>query len=578
MTADTLPTLEHSLAQFSKNIAPLVDAKTFSRSQQAATEFAEGIAPALHDALITHAQATTPQSWLFELWREAQLKNSDSLPLSSNIAMKIEWKAVQSGLKGVAFFVNAIARVHQSYFADTLASELEALDLSYVPERWQVLAGASRQANLPNDQYFFATDHEKNKHIIVLYNGRAWKLDILDPKGGLATPAQIENALYLIVNSERSEPDIAFASPSVLPTAQALEVRQQMFAHDDNCKIWRYLDSALFVLSLDNEHHGDDEEALHDAVFGDGDGLWAYKPFTYRCHLQDDRYYVNFEHTWLDSHSVDQLLYLAQNFYDRQDYARRNALADDLNSQALEWHLESNTRSLIKEPLVDYQRRSEAYSIKFCDVFLSREESDLLQRYGDDAIIQLLLQYAQQLTYHTIRSTYEAIGSRPDHNGNSDCIRPVSAVSKELVEDMVKDHQDIPLFERYIAEHRQKHRDGNNGLGMDRHFLGLKAMAEAQVLDVPFFSDNGYRCLLDSFIVTTSYSHRHMAGHIAFAPTGNVGLGIDYAVRRNNINFILTYRRSELTNIPIFTRALQSGIRQMLHLFTERSMYAFFDS
>lgn len=564
----TITELDKTLHAFLEAVKPLVDEKIFAQTQAVTTEFAEGVGEALNEALLLHAQATAG-SWVFDIWREHCLLNHDSLPLSSNVGVKIEWQATQNGLKRLAFFTHCIAQVHRLYFLGQLEERLKQLNLPYSPEPWQILLGAGRRPDYPQDHYIFNPENAKGRHAIVLFKGKAWKMTLMDEKSRLANPAQIEKVLYQIQSSGHFEPDILFTAPSVLPTEEALEVRKQMISRADNGRIWQQIESALFVISIDNGHHNDDEDALHDISFGEGDGIWAYKPFNYRYHLQDNRLYVNVEHTWVDAHIIDEILMVAQEHYHQQAFARKNDLPEHLDVELLDWTIETNTRALIKEHLVDFQRRSEAMSVTIHDIFLSKSESQLLKQENSDAIIQLLLQYAQKVTYGSIRSTYQTIGTYHEHNGCGDNIRTVSEISVALVEEMLRNQSNESLFARYLEEHQQKLQRAELELSLDYHLQGLQAMAEAQGLEVAFFEDEGFKRLQKNFITTTSYAQQQMISHVAYAPSYDGGLAIDYSLQRSSITFVITHKRSELPNVTQFTQALQSGLKKLLRLFNE---------
>ena len=58
-------------------------------------------------------------------------------------------------------------------------------------------------------------------------------MDIYDGKGGIASPAQIENTLYNLAQSHPEAPDLPFAAPSVFPNTQAREIRAQLISRGE---------------------------------------------------------------------------------------------------------------------------------------------------------------------------------------------------------------------------------------------------------------------------------------------------------------------------------------------------------
>ncbi|WP_455003479.1 choline/carnitine O-acyltransferase [Cardiobacterium hominis] len=276
-----LPSLDDTFATYLQWLRPLVDDKTYAHSAKALEDFRHLEAPKLQRLLEQRADLAAPDSWLIDYWRGMRLANRGSLPLTGNQAMKIDWKAPQSGLKRVAHFTHALARVHHAYQNGELRTILDDPDTCH--GQWEVLRGAARRPLPVEDEYTFNSPHDPARHIIILYQGRGWSMDIHDDKGGIASPAQIENTLYALIQSRPEAPDLPFAAPSVFPNTQAREIRAQLISRGENAAIWQTVEKALFVLSIDDSHILDDEDALNDAAFSDGSAFWAYKPLNYRA-------------------------------------------------------------------------------------------------------------------------------------------------------------------------------------------------------------------------------------------------------------------------------------------------------
>ena len=335
-----LPSLDDTFTTYLQWLRPLVDDKTYANSAKALEDFRHLEAPKLQRLLEQRADLAAPDSWLIDYWRAMRLANRGSLPLTGNQTMKIDWKAPQSGLKRVAHFTHALARVHHAYQHGELGHITGDPDTCH--SQWEILRGAARRPLPVEDEYTFNDPHDPARHIIILYHGRGWAMDIHDGKGGIASPAQIENTLYNLAQSHPEAPDLPFAAPSVFPNEQAREIRAQLLSRGENAAIWQTIEKALFVLSIDDAHILDDEDALNDAAFSDGSAFWAYKPLNYRCNISDDRYYLHSESTWADAATLADILRLAQQYpYDGQ-IRRKNTLPEHLNLRPLDWQIDKH--------------------------------------------------------------------------------------------------------------------------------------------------------------------------------------------------------------------------------------------
>ena len=570
-----LPSLDDTFATYLQWLKPLVDDKTYANSAKALEDFRHLEAPKLQRLLEQRADLAAPDSWLIDYWRAMRLANRGSLPLSGNQTMKIDWKAPQSGLKRVAHFTHALARVHHAYQNGELRTILDDPDTCH--SQWEILRGAARRPLPVEDEYTFNSPHDPARHIIILYHGRGWAMDIHDSKGGIASPAQIENTLYNLAQSHPEAPDLPFAAPSVFPNEQAREIRAQLLSRGENAAIWQTIEKALFVLSIDDAHILDDEDALNDAAFSDGSAFWAYKPLNYRCNISDDRYYLHSESTWADAATLADILRLAQQYpYDGQ-IRRKNTLPEHLNLRPLDWQIDkhetkdedSGTHKLIKDALADYRHHAENHTTTICDLYLNDQEQALYKHNDRDAIMQIALQYAQYKTRKTIQSSRENIDMRHYQNGRKSYMQTVTATSIAAAHAIyqLEDGDDIqPLIDQYSKEHRERQSACRNGHDTYGHLLGLRSIAREQKQDIPFFHDPGYLTLTENHLSSITLGCHGILSYIAFTAGNADSIAVNYAFNRNNINLVITHPRVRSREIQKFAAAVQAGNKQILRI------------
>ncbi len=570
-----LPSLDDTFATYLQWLKPLVDDKTYANSAKALEDFRHLEAPKLQRLLEQRADLAAPDSWLIDYWRAMRLTNRGSLPLTGNQTMKIDWKAPQSGLKRVAHFTHALARVHHAYQHGELGHITGDPDTCH--SQWEILRGAARRPLPVEDEYTFNDPHDPARHIIILYHGRGWAMDIHDGKGGIASPAQIENTLYNLAQSHPEAPDLPFAAPSVFPNEQAREIRAQLLSRGENAAIWQTIEKALFVLSIDDAHILDDEDALNDAAFSDGSAFWAYKPLNYRCNISDDRYYLHSESTWADAATLADILRLAQQYpYDGQ-IRRKNTLPEHLNLRPLDWQIDkhetkdedSGTHKLIKDALADYRHHAENHTTTICDLYLNDQEQALYKHNDRDAIMQLALQYAQYKTRKTIQSSRENIDMRHYQNGRKSYMQTVTATSIAAAHAIyqLEDGDDIqPLIDQYSKEHRARQSACRNGHDTYGHLLGLRSIAREQKQDIPFFHDPGYLTLTENHLSSITLGCHGILSYIAFTAGNADSIAVNYAFNRNNINLVITHPRVRSREIQKFAAAVQAGNKQILRI------------
>lgn len=543
--------------------------------------FAEKEGKALYEALKIQTEAVSPALWLVDLWRRQFLGLHEPLPLAGNMVMKIDWVLPQTGLKRVAHFAAAMAQVHCDYLTGNLPP-LQHDNTLLNMTQWAILRGAARRPALPRNEFWIQEPQTLSGHIVVLYRGYAWKVLIADDKARVATPAQLENVLYELVQTTNNNNELPFSLPSILPTEKALEIRAQLLSRTENNQIMKMVENAWFILSLDDAHFSEEEDALLDAAFGQGNNLWAYKPLNFISHFKDDRLYVHFEHSHLDPATVSDMMGFARDNYERILRCRHNNLPMDLNYQAMNWTIDGRktveaadsgrneetggTFKAMSEALNDYQRQSEKWMITIQDIFIIPQEQPLLKPYHQDAISHLLLQFGQLETYHKIRPMGELVDLRHLQDGRFDWFTPLTVDSIRFVQRLQHNQATVEDFEKAIKAHEKRLRITREGLGIWGWWLALKHIAKVQGIEVPIFNHPQIQSLTNPFIHTMRLFDGACTSHIAIAPPDKRGMGIHYAFDASHISFVITHRRSKINEIERFCRSLNSGYRQIINI------------
>lgn len=558
-----LPALHDTVSRTLEWLEPVTDDRTWDISRAALEAFAAGEGQALQAELQRTDPETGQPYWDFDVIAEQRLRDHRSLPLSGNIALAIDWHAPQRGLKRVAHFINAMLHVHAEYLAGALPPEKNSAGEALCMAQWEILRGVSRRPHIPCDQYRVA-GKEAARHIVVIHGGHGWKIRVLDERGRIANPAQIEKALYAISEHEEDSAELPFGAPSILAAQTALEVRAQLISRDDNRRIWELVEEALFVVSLDGRRYNDSTDGLYDALFGGAAELWAYKPLNYCCHYRDDRIYLHAESSRINTATLQAIVHRAQFHHDSNQYQCKNALPAHLDLVPLVWTIEHNTEELIREGLAQYQQQAEKMAVSSVDIFLTDEDRKILRDMPGDAFIQLLLQYAQREVYGIVRSIREAVDMRHFRDGRLDIMRPLTSASLAAAQAMHDGTLTRHHIEQSVLAHQTRLALCRQGQGIHYHLLALQEAGRRLARPSELFRDDGLRLLNEDFFHTATLGAYNGIAGMAFAPRHPQGMSIHYAFNRNNINIMITHRRADLLPVKTLGQALRAGVRQIV--------------
>lgn len=189
-------------------------------------------------------------------------------------------------------------------------------------------------------------------------------------------------------------------------------------------------------------------------------------------------------------------------------------------------------------------------------------------RVSPDAFMQLVLQLAAYRCFGKQIATYEATQTRQFTHGRTETARTVSMDSKAFVEAMgPKSKVDIDsidakqeklkLLHRAAESHHEYTRSACNGLGVDRHFLGLSLVRRDDEELPDLFKD-------PVFIRSKSWrlSTSGLPTCPGFGPVETNGLGVGYGLHSNSCLLHISSRR-ENKYVDKFCNEVVSALEEM---------------
>lgn len=162
------------------------------------------------------------------------------------------------------------------------------------------LFNGTRIPEMGKDRIF----HDKSaRHVVVMKGGHFYAFDVLDKNNCIRNPKEIASCLNKIFNDKtpKSEHPLGVFTASNRDDWAQYRKRLTKLRNGD---IFRKIDSAVFVLCLDDETIGEDKNALlRMFLHGDGVNRWFDKSFSLIL-SKDGVAGVNFEHSWGDGVAV----------------------------------------------------------------------------------------------------------------------------------------------------------------------------------------------------------------------------------------------------------------------------------
>jgi len=460
--------------------------------------------------------------------------------------------------------------------------------------------------------------HGDSSHIVVLHKGTFWRLNVISDEGYAISPAKLQRQLeYIMELSAGKVPNKAEAG---LPALTALdrtrwaEVREEHLQIGINRLSLEEIESAIFVLCLDDRTPSNWTEMGELSLHGFGDTRWCDKSFNLLVYANGDAA-VHAEHSWADAPVIAHMwewVLCHENI--TQPYAPSGQLLADafadlkspppsptkaLQSKGkyaakaesgpvqLEWQLSQEAEAAVQEARVLALRECENLFLRvgcygtatggYGKGFVKK------QKCGPDAWIQMALQLAYFRDQGFLSLTYEAAAVRLFNEGRTETIRSVSVESKNFVDAMANPNSSkeerISALRAAAAQHQKTSRDSGGGRGCDRHLFALYVAGKGIGKDVEFLK----RALSIPYKLSTSqipqtqtdFKRVRVEGVDLVSPSGGFGpvaddgYGVSYMIADEDRTFfhVSSKRSAGNTDSERFYGQIEHALDDMRELF-----------
>ncbi|CAE6403608.1 unnamed protein product [Rhizoctonia solani] len=407
-----------------------------------------------------------------------------------------------------------------------------------------------------------AGDTGDSGHVVVIRNGRFWRVDASAPGGGLLGTDELQKQFeHIYQHSEESAPGVGILNSNNRDIwAKDYQALREIPA---NAEILREIESSAFIVCLDKGRPQGPVElsraSWHGGVKGEELGnRWVDKPCQFIVCDNGEAGFMG-EHSVMDGTPTVRLC---------------DEVITELQSQSFP-HAGASVSSPLPEPTpLDFtvtsalQTAIESARQAGSELVNSQDLQYLLLPYGKDVIktfnvspdswAQLIIQLAFWRLSKTglvpnvgkgeLVGTYEAATTRKFRKGRTETIRVVSDEVKAFCEAMdsgAPAERKISLFRDAAKVHIQRAREAGNGMGVDRHMFGLRHLVRANEGETmpSIFSDPLYQRAAKWTLSTSAIFSKHFPAY-GWGEVVPDGFGVAYMTGYNDrMQFTITCRK-----------------------------------
>ena len=603
-----VPSLEDTQERYLAALRPLLTEEKYEEAKRVVDDFfSSDTAQMLQGAL--EQRAGSMGNWLEEWWEQAAyLVPRYSIAITINPAACFLLPPSPQ-LQRAAYILHATAE----YFLLLQKGELPSEKLMGQPlcmYQYTRLFGSWREPGEGGDSLH--STEKPPKHVIVVYNGHYFRLDIISSDG--TTPRSIESvfmSLKEIMGTCKRVFDPLGRGPSVGALTSAddrdewAKLKNELRDQAVNKATLSEVDASICVLVLERDSPEEPVEVFKSSISGDA-GDRYFDKFTYTV-FNNGLCGGNGEHSQADA----IVAVICWDWVCERVSLRELRAGEDLVTSVerggitpapyrmLRWHITPSMAAVVDQYRATFAKRANDIDAEI--LMYKTYGRKLLKwcRLAPDAFVQQAIQLAFAREYgDTAVATYESAHTRLFHHGRTETIRSCSSASKDWIEAMIengdriredKNVQDM-LRSKLLASlkhHTQLTVQALQGQGIDRHLLGMQLMLMMAPEGtfpkdaMKMFSHESYsksggggNYVLSTSNVTAG-NQRVIGG---FMPMVSNGCGVCYYVWNAELHFVITTNKGMGRSAKKFAKTLIGALNDMILLNSSSAESAYFSN
>ena len=533
-----VPTLEETSTRYLKTVHPLLSKDEFAATERAVAEFSKegGLGQTLQKRLLARRDDPKHKNWIYDWWNDAAyLTYRDPVvPYVSYFYSFRDDRRRRNPAKRAAAITTAALEFKRQVDELTLEPEyMRKVPMSM--SSYAYMFNTSRVAAEGTD-YPVQYGHKDHQHIIVLRKNQFFKV-LTHVEGKQLNASEFERQFSKIYLEAQPSPPIG--SITSMPRDQGATARKNLLAASSaNAASLEEIESASFLVCLDNASPVTLEERAHSYWHGDGSNRWYDKPLQFIINDNGTAGFMG-EHSMMDGTPTHRLCdtvnaYIVNNRLDFDNPSVRSSLPDPTaipfktNSQVLEDL--SLAQNHFAQTIASHELRVQAYQ---------GYGKGLIKKFkcSPDAYVQMVIQLAYHKMYGKNRPTYESAATRKFQQGRTETTRTVSNESVAFCDAMANPdagpQECEQLFRAAVQAHVKYTLDASDGYGVDRHLFGLKKLIQEGEELPALYKDPAYTYSSTWYISSSQLSSEYFNGY-GWSQVVDQGWGIAYMINENS--------------------------------------------
>lgn len=577
-----IPILEETCKRYLRRIKPLITAEDYKVSEKKVNYFLNGSGQLLQKKLLKW-DSECNGSWLKPFWDESYLAYRDCIVGNINPAQEW-WSDRYMPELPFSKYCARIIMANVEAYCIMARGELKWDYAKETPLCMEAMGKVMRVCRIPQidcDKLVYGDFSTKNIKVMVMYNDNIYLITVTDEEGKVFSLDSIADAIEKILNFKDSgELRVGSLTLAKRDTAAILHERLKNIS-ERNANNFKLIEDSIFPFSIDEREIGkNDSEIVKEMLMPCGRNRYYDKSYSVMVGT-DYTVGTNEEHSGSDGLNLLKLTDIVSDKITDANYPMNleNYNNDEVIINRLQWDGKEKFEEDIKKIEVEYRKLADSLNVYCWNTEINKEHAKSV-KMSPDSFFHIALQLAQFRLFGKIFSTYEAASVRKFYQGRTECIRPSTSEALEFVRAVErKESKDklIELARIAAAAHRQDTMECQEGMGPERHLLGLMMMqnkfGEQVVLNEneDIFNDIGYKTLKHDTFSTSSMPAFNMK-YFSFAPVVEDGFGVAYGIEKEGYKITLTSWEKQKDMLPRLVDMIETSLKDLYVILKEESM------
>ncbi|KAJ5912182.1 Carnitine O-acetyltransferase [Penicillium subrubescens] len=563
-----VPSLEETGKRYLKSVHPLVSEAEFERTKKAVETFIRpgGEGEPLQKRLLERAANPKINNWLAEWWNSAAYLGyrDPVIPYVSYFYSYRDDRERRNPAKRAAAITSA-----------ALEFKRQVDDGSLEPEymRGQPMAMSSYEymfncCRIPAAPEDFPRKYSaaENQHIIAVRKNQFFKVPLV-VDGQALNVSELEHQFQRIYETAQPAPPVGVLT--VADRDHWTAAREKLVAADPaNEQALKDIESAGFVVCLDDAKPVTLEERAHQYWHGDGTNRWFDKPLQF---IVNDNGTAGFmgEHSMMDGTPTHRLndFVNALIFGKKIDLSAKSVRSQLADPKAIKFTLNDEVNEAID--IAAQYHRKQIGSHELVVQSYQGYGKGLIKKFkcSPDAYVQMVIQLAYYKMYGKNRPTYESASTRKFQEGRTETTRTVSdestAFTRAFCDPSVPREEVVKLFRAALAQHTKYTLEASDGRGVDRHLFGLKKLLQPGEKLPAIYEDPAFTYSGSWYISSSQLSSEFFNGY-GWSQVIDDGFGIAYMINENSLNFNIVCKRLGANRMSHYLNEAATELRDVL--------------